>query len=312
MKKIILILFALIGLALASIYMLIPGRIRISTSMTVEANREALMRKLGAGRNWAEWWPGDKNMSDSGTYSLNGIEFRPGYPKVVSVPFSIHAKGFNELSELTLIPLNTDSTAIVVETELPSSADPFKRVQSYLAARKVKRSISAILQSINNTYSRVEALYGYNIQKKSVEDSNLVFTSETMKGYPGYDKIYSMVDELKSYINRHAAKETGYPMLNVFSRDSQDYLVKVAIPVDRRLPDSGTINYRWMLGGGNILITEIKGGQNEISKAYEQILHYISDYQRIAPAIPFESMVTDRRKEPDSSKWITRIYYPVM
>jgi hypothetical protein len=67
-----------------------------------------------------------------------------------------------------------------------------------------------------------------------------------------------------------------------------------------------------MLGGGNILITEVKGGQNEITNAYKQIQNYVSDYNRSAPAIPFESLVTDRRKEPDSSKWITRIYYPVI
>ena len=67
-----------------------------------------------------------------------------------------------------------------------------------------------------------------------------------------------------------------------------------------------------MLGGGNILITEVKGGSNKINNAYKQIRNYISDYNRIAPAIPFESLVTDRSKEPDSSKWVTRIYYPVM
>ena len=67
-----------------------------------------------------------------------------------------------------------------------------------------------------------------------------------------------------------------------------------------------------MLGGGNILITEVKGDNKEIQKAYTQIQHYISDYKRIAPAIPFESLVTDRRKQPDSSQWVTKIYYPVM
>ena len=52
--------------------------------------------------------------------------------------------------------------------------------------------------------------------------------------------------------------------------------------------------------------------ESEIQKAYDQIQHYISDHNRVAPAISFESLVTDRRQEPDSSKWVTRIYYPVM
>ena len=67
-----------------------------------------------------------------------------------------------------------------------------------------------------------------------------------------------------------------------------------------------------MLGGGNILVTEVKGGKAEINKAYKQIMNYMADHSRTPPAIPFESLVTDRRNEPDSNKWITRIYYPVM
>jgi hypothetical protein len=39
---------------------------------------------------------------------------------------------------------------------------------------------------------------------------------------------------------------------------------------------------------------------------------YKDDYQRVSPAIPFYSLITDRLKEPDSSKWITKIYFPVM
>jgi hypothetical protein len=39
---------------------------------------------------------------------------------------------------------------------------------------------------------------------------------------------------------------------------------------------------------------------------------YISDHERVPPAIPFLSLVTNRMLEPDSSKWITLIYYPVM
>jgi hypothetical protein len=37
----------------------------------------------------------------------------------------------------------------------------------------------------------------------------------------------------------------------------------------------------------------------------------MSDYQQTAMAIPFESLVTDRSREPDTLKWITNIYVPV-
>ncbi|HLG40702.1 MAG TPA: GyrI-like domain-containing protein, partial [Chitinophagaceae bacterium] len=215
-------------------------------------------------------------------------------------------------SELTFISKGTDSTIIHIETSIPVGYNPFERINLYFKSKKLEKSLSEILQSINDVYSNVEKLYDYNIQKKLVVDSILVFTSTEIKGNPSTGSVYALIDELKSYIKQHAATETGLPMQNIFTSDSMNYVIKVAIPVNKRLPDSGKFKYRWMLGGGNILITEVKGDQNEINKAYKQILNYISDYRRVAPAIPFESLVTDRRKEPDSSKWITHIYYPVM
>jgi hypothetical protein len=38
----------------------------------------------------------------------------------------------------------------------------------------------------------------------------------------------------------------------------------------------------------------------------------VQDHQRVAPAIPFQSLVTDRTKQPDTSKWVTRLYWPIM
>ncbi len=313
MKKIFLIFIVFLLLILAGIYIIIPNQIKISQSLTIEANKEALFRKLSASQTWREWWPGEESSKDTiGTYLLNGIEFKPDPAKISSFPMLITANGFATFSELTLIPLKTDSTTLHMETSIPVSRNPFKRVRQYLQSPKLKNSFSTMLYAINRTYTKIENLYGYNIQKKTVVDSTLIYTYDEVKGPPDINKIYSLIDELKNYIIKEGARETGYPMLNIYTADRITYLVKVAIPVDKKLPASGKISYRWMLGGGNILITEVRGGEHEIKKAYEQITHYISDYQRVAPAIPFESLVTDRRKEPDSSKWITRIYYPVM
>jgi len=69
---------------------------------------------------------------------------------------------------------------------------------------------------------------------------------------------------------------------------------------------------KWMMKGGNILTGEVTGGQEQIEQAQKQMELYISDYQRSIIAIPFQMLITDRTKEPDSTKWVTRIYYPVV
>jgi hypothetical protein len=101
-------------------------------------------------------------------------------------------------------------------------------------------------------------------------------------------------------------------MLNIETADSINYHVRVALPISKVLSTSGEILEKRMPGQGNILVTEFKGGIDAANKAFAQIENYANDYQRVAPAIPFYSLVTDRLAEPDSSKWITKIYFPVM
>lgn len=310
MKKLLFILAAAIAIFLLWLYVFIPGKITIESSLKVDANRTALYRKLGDNSTWKEWWPG--TIDGGGTFILNDEHFQPGPTKTLSIPLNIEDKHFSTTADLTLVPVLTDSTIIHIETSIALTYNPFQRVKTYFRSERLKDNFSAILQSLNKTYSKIAGLYDFDIQKKHVVDSILIFTSGETKGYPPVEKVYAMIDQLKDYIKKQSAIETGFPMQNIYTADNLNFLIKVAIPVDRRLPDSGSIHYRWMLPGGNMLITEVKGGQQEINKAYQQITNYISDYGRTSPAIPFESLVTDRRKEQDSTMWITRIYYPVM
>lgn len=310
MKKILLALLILLLLFAAAVYLLIPNHIRVSEKMSMPVNREALMRQLGNKQNWFSWWP-EKN-KDNNNLVLNGRTYEPGEPQVLSVPFRIAAGNMKVPGDITALADGVEFSEVHIDEVVPTSYNPFKRLQRYFEARKCSKEAAALLKSINEYYSRPSSLYGYDIRKEHVVDSTLLSVSKELTGYPGADKIYSLVDELKAYIKNHGAEETGFPMVNIFTKDSINYLLKVAVPVNKKLPDAGNIQYRWMLGGGNILITEVKGGYEELKNAYRQIELYIYDHKRVAPAIPFESLVTDRRLQPDSSQWITRIYYPVM
>ncbi len=169
-----------------------------------------------------------------------------------------------------------------------------------------------ILQRIQQFYAKEENLYGREIKKEYVLDSTLISTSGTSEGYPTTESIYQLVSNLKNFAEKNGAQQTGHPMLNIYTADSSIYTTKVALPVDKKLKNSGNIAYRWMLGGGSILVTEVKGGPYTIQKAFTEMENYISDFHRTAPAIPFQSLITDRSKEPDTSKWLTKLYWPVM
>ena len=313
MKKILIAVIILVIVTLASSYIFIPNKISISETRHISANQPALLRTLGKVDNWKKWWPGDKiNDSAEAALQLYGLNYNITDVRVLSLPLAISDGKNSNVAELTFIKVNPDSTDVNVSGIIPTSYNPIKRIQAFFRAEKIRKGITDILASINSYYSKPENLYGYAIQKNSVIDSTLVSTFKEINGQPSTEIIYSLVDELKAYIKKEGAVEKGFPMMNLFKKDGSTYLVRVAIPVDKKLAPSGNISYKWMLGGGNILITEVKGGPSEIKKAYDQTELYVNDHNRIAPAIPFQSMVTDRRLEKDSTKWITKIYFPVM
>ena len=232
--------------------------------------------------------------------------------KITSLLILIKDNNTFSKTSLHFIPIEMDSVKLIWEGRLATSANPIKRLQVYLKSQELKKDWDFLLEKIKTFFSKAENIYDVPIRHQKVVDSILISTYAPSKGYPSIEFIYNLVDQLKSYSARQSAKETGYPMLNISTSDSINYLTRVAIPVNKKLKSSGNISYKWMLGGGNILSTEVKGGFHSIDKAFKQLENYVNDHNRTAPAIPFQSLVTDRMQERDTSKWITRIYYPVI
>lgn len=312
MKKWIVGIIVLLVLSVLAVYIFIPNKIVVSQSASFATNRGGFYRNVMEQVNWAKWWPGDKKDSAQHIFRFNDFTYTVKDRQISSLVIDVKNDKLNYASSFTMIAPTTDSVTVSWENSIASSMNPLERISIYQQSKKLKADIDVLMDSLQHYFSDPSRMYGYPIQKASVLDSNLVFTSRNTRGYPDIPLIYSMVDELKAFIKKRNAKETAFPMLNVRPLDSTNFQVRVAIPVDRKLESAGDISYKWMLGGGNILITEVHGGTREINKAFQQVEYYVADNMRIAPAIPFLSLVTDRRAEPDSAKWVTRIYYPVM
>ncbi len=99
-------------------------------------------------------------------------------------------------------------------------------------------------------------------------------------------------------------------MLNVHKDGPELYEAMVALPTKSDLLSTGNFQLKKMVLG-KILMAEIKGGEHTIIKGEEELTNYVNDYKKISPAIPFQSLVTNRQQESDTSKWVTRLYYPI-
>jgi len=313
MQKWIIGLVAIILISICCCYLLIPNKIFIEENIIIQANPGSVQRGILEDKKWEKWWPGQiKSNHQHSLFSYNGFTYRVVEKKPTTLVFSITDANFSDTALFHFISAGQDSTLLAWEADLPTATLPIKRAQRFLKSRQISTDLKILLEKARTFFSNADNLYNIHIEKSLVTDSTLLFTSALSKGFPNTEFVYILINKLKNYASAHSAKMTGYPMLNISNKDSINFVTKVALPVDKKLKDSGNIVYKWMLGGGNILTTEVKGGNASIVQALQQLEQYVTDYHHVAPAISFQSLITDRIKEKDTSKWITKIYYPVM
>ncbi|MGZ3846055.1 MAG: hypothetical protein ACXVBH_08360 [Flavisolibacter sp.] len=313
MKRLVLLILLIVLVGLACIYIVIPNTIHIQQTVRVSATKDGLTRKLFNENEWEHWWPG--------TIEKNGVEKKYVHGRSV---FSIDKQTIGSIvlsavsnklacnTALNIVNTKIDTTQLIWTAAIPTSFNPVKRVRVYFASNDITTDINDVLQAMQTHFSKTENIYDFNIRYDGVIDSFLVTTSAVLKSYPSTGSIYVLVDHLKKYIQENGAKEVGSPMLNVSTNDSVFYLTRVAIPVDKIIRSVDNISFKRMPAGGNILAVDVKGGPYSVNRAFTQVQNFVADYHETAPAIPFFSLVTDRRQVTDTSKWVTRIYYPIM
>lgn len=313
MKKSIIGACATLLLFLLSSYFFIPGKIVITRSITANANQAGVYRFLMYEPNWSKWWPGSSSVDEGleTVFESGGYRFKTTKPFHNSFEIAIEKEKLTENSLLQIFSLGNDSIKIEWNTIINTGINPLSRIQRYFKARELSKSLDVVLSSMQKYISEVKHIYGIDIRKEKVQIEYLVSTKKTFDDYPNTENIYAMIGQIKKYISPMQVKEEDYPMLNINISDSTQFDTQVAIPVSKQLPNSGIFSSKKMLKYANILVAEITGGTYMADSAMKQIELYVTDYQYSNVALPFQSLVTDRTKVTDTSKWITRIYYPI-
>lgn len=307
MKKGLLLVFVA-GFAVITYYLLIPSQYIINSRQKVAATLPGLQRGLYNQSNWKAWWPQPTQQG----LAYNGNRYAIKDVTTFSVFVDVTNNKATHTSAINFVPVATDTVLVSWEDTLQLSANPFIRWQQHRQAKALRADVANLLQRLAAYYSKSENIYGIKIKADYVKDTALIATGKIFNKVPDVTAVYQMVAMLKTYALQQGAVITNYPMLNISTEDSVHFLTKVALPLNKKIEDKGDIQSKWMLPDGNILVAEVQGGPNSINAALKKIEMYAEEYRRIAPAIPFQSLVTDRTTQPDTSKWITRLYFPVM
>lgn len=311
MKKALIILGIAVFLLLAGTWIFIPKKLKVTSSITYHASAQGVFDFLIPDSNWKKWWP-EKTSSDITGLRYSGYDFHIEKTLYQIYELNIKKNKTSLTALMKIISLTKDSTGIEFSTEINTGMNPLNRISIYFKAKKIKEVFDSILTALASYTKNVKNVYGFDIHNEKVQMQYLLSASKEFDHYPSTQDVYSIIEKIKAYLRTTDGKEEFSPMLNIETKDGFNYLARVGLPVNKKLPGTKEIAVKQMVKNGNILVTEVTGDRKAIEHALKQTEKYISDYQRSIIAIPFQSLETDRLKVTDSTKWITKIFYPVV
>jgi hypothetical protein len=313
MKKWIVWLLIVITLTFLSIYVFIPSKIAITSTTASGVSISAAFRIISQQNNWEKWWKDSNGKSHipGEPFSFNGTTFRITRNAYNVTGIEIKQDDLTLESELALISVKKDSIWVLWNGQLPSGNNPFTRIHNDKKAQEIGKNMHAVLNNLKQFTSDPQKVYGISIVKTSFLDTNMLSTRFFTRVYPSIEEIYKNFDILRKSIQKQDGKITGNPMVNVKMIKADSFETQVAIPTNHTLQNVGAVFYRKMVPG-NFLSAVVSGGEYSIRESMLQLDFYLKDHGKVQMARPFEQLITDRSIEHDTTKWLTRIYLPIV
>lgn len=310
MRKYILGFLILLLLVIGSIYLFIPSPLAVAKTAFINANGKtihrnltdtALLKKMGAAH-------GIHVNGNKLSFNEVGFQFKEQLTDNISIPIYYGDDVYE--SYFSIVNINPDSCAIEWRTQMSTGHNPFKKVQSYFRGKNIQDHMARLLSMVGDFATKGENIYDIKINREKVNDTLLISTKSKTPHYPTTDEYYSLINKLQGYAVLQGVNAVNYPMLHIDRIDTNQYETMVALPINKIVPDKGNIIFKKMVAG-NILTTEVKGGDKTIERGFFKLGNYVTDYSLVSPAISFQSLVTNRQAERDTAKWVTKLYTPV-
>lgn len=171
--------------------------------------------------------------------------------------------------------------------------------------------MTGVMKVFSSFISKPKNVYGMTIYKTTVRDTLIVSARFMSPDYPTTAQLYGYFDTLKQSIIKQKASPVGFPIMNLRKMPDGIYETQTGMPTNRLLENDGKILALRMVPG-LFMTADIRGGAYTVDEAMKQLDLFIQEYNRIKIATGFQILITDRRSEPDTTKWITKIKIPIV
>lgn len=301
-SKLRLVLILIIVLALISIYTFIPGTLSISGKVYVHAIDQSLYTTLKnlkqSKENAPHLFPND---IQNASFKITEVTFPY---------FNLHSAYQKGSGSLEIIPTEkVDSTILAWEWKVATGFNPINRISTYFQLQRLKDSISNFTKNIASYVSQTQNTYGLQIESFRITDTLIATVSQDFVSIPTTEMICQLMERLQQELQLATIKNGGTTMLSQ-RQEGDKYTVMAGISVQVR-PSSISGLQMKKINPSKLLTGIVQGGPASIQRGYLNLRNYILDRNIEEASIPYEIPLINRCTESDTSKWQTKICYPV-
>ncbi|MBV9987949.1 MAG: GyrI-like domain-containing protein [Chitinophagaceae bacterium] len=309
-------MLVLLVLFSAGTYLFIPSNLVVSSATVVHTAENGVVKHALDEKNWAHWWNylhSDTNSAVQPSvhlFSSGNDSFYITQKFYKSADIGIRHHNHTIPTKFLIIPFSTDSTGISWNYSERASSNPFTRFMQYREAAAVKKNMDSVLMNLSSFLNKVQNVYGIPITRTSIQDTLFVSAKTILSAQPHTPEVYALIKKIQAFVAAKGIRQTGNPIYNITPAENNQYQLMAAIPVDKGVPENPVFSNKHMVKG-SFMVTDVVGGEQAVDNAWKSLLEYFADYRKTSMAINFTMLITDRQYQPDSSKWITRLYQPV-
>lgn len=327
----ILLIFIILMALVALVGFFLPSKIHIERSRIMSEPAEVVFGQINTLPNWEKWSPWhrlDKNMKitygkmtgTGATYSWTSTNRRVGTGSLTITESKPYEMIRMELVFMQQPPVdskfyfakNDKGLNLHWTMEVKMGNNPFARYMGLFMDKRVGRDFEEGLVRLDSA-SKMAEKEGENIK---IEE----------KDFPGFSYVYILYDKIKpaelgstmseaynllyGYIPESGLQITGGPfaLYRSFSKDAVTY--EAGVPVSGPMKAMGRIK-TGKLDPCKTVVGYYYGSYEKMEPAYEKIQKWAADKGIAFKEYMWEIYMTDPKAEPDTSKWLTEIYFPV-
>ncbi|OGC06343.1 hypothetical protein A2V82_16260 [candidate division KSB1 bacterium RBG_16_48_16] len=309
-----------------------PKDYQVDRSLTIDAQKGLVFRHVQYWRNWAGWspwaerdstlqvavegadgsegamykWTGDKELSGKGEMINTGIKPNEqiDYHLNFLEPWPNEADGYVKVADAES---GTKVTwGFYGEMSFPWNVTMLFMSMDKMAGKDLDRGLELLK---NLCEQEAQAVNGYNIQKVQFPAKSFAAIRKEIS-MDNISEFYGQsFGKIMEEMGKNNAKMTGIPCGLYYTWDEQNRVTDTAaaVPVNKSMT-SGDIK-PIKLGAATAYAVDYYGPYEKITPAHLAINMYLEKNGLTFKPPVIEEYVTDPSKEPDSSKWLTRIYY---